>query len=375
MAFSVARFAALTRKEFQQLGRNRRLIVQLIVPPTLALVAFGFALNPEVKHMRVGVVDESRTPLSRELAMHLTAGRAFDVEAHYGSAREAAAALRAAEIDLAIIVPYHYQDTLARGQTAEVQVIIDAVNANAAGIAQSYLRQSAMSYSHGLRWRLAAGMTPPAAVSARSVPLYNPGLVHSWFFITGVMSTIIFINGSLLSSALTVKERETGTIEQLLMSPVQVWEALLSKTAPVLLLMLVVLLVSVSVGAAVFDLPQRGSWLLLLGSTSLAAIGGIGIGITIATFASTQQQAQLLTFLMIPPMVLISGTFTPLETMPEVLQYLSYVDPLRYMVRVLRGIALKGAGLNLLWPELAALGAIAATLYAVSAIRFRRQLR
>ena len=375
MAFSAVRFAALTRKEFQQLGRNRRLIVQLIVPPTLALVAFGFALNPEVKHMRVGVVDECHTPLSRELAAHLTASQAFDVEAHYGSARAAAAALRAAEIDLAIIVPLDYQDKLARGQTAEVQVIIDAVNANAAGIAKSYLNQSVLGYSRSLRWRLVPGVAPPAPVSASSVPLYNPGLVHSWFFITGVMSTIIFINGSLLSSALTVRERETGTIEQLLMSPVQVWEALLSKTTPVLLLMLVVLLVSVAVGAAVFDLPQRGSWPLLLFSTSLAAIGGIGIGITIATFAVTQQQAQLLTFLMIPPLVLISGTFSPIETMPQILQYISYVDPLRYMVRVLRGIALKGAGLELLWPELASLGAIAVTLYTVSALRFRRQLR
>ena len=375
MGFSVVRFAALTRKEFQQLGRNRRLIVQLIVPPTLALVVFGFALNPEVKHMRVGVVDECRTPLSRELTMHLTANEAFDVEAHYSSAPAAGAALRAGDINLAIIVPFDYQQRLERGQTAEVQVLIDAVNANAAGIAQSYLRLSAMSFGKSLRRRLAPVATPPASVSANSLPLYNPGLVHSWFFITGVMSTIIFINGSLLSSALTVRERETGTIEQLLMSPVQVWEALLSKTVPVLLLMLVVLLISMSVGAAIFDLPQRGSWPLLLFSTSLAAIGGIGIGITIATFSSTQQQAQLLTFLMIPPMVLISGTFSPVETMPDILQYLSFIDPLRYMVRVLRGIVLKGAGVELLWPQLAALGLIVASLYALSAVRYRRQLR
>jgi ABC-2 type transport system permease protein len=374
MVFSLSRFLALTRKEFIQLFRNRRLVVQLVIPPTVALIIFGYALNPEVKQLRVGVADESRTPLSREFIAHLTSNDAFQVIAHYGSSAAAAAALHARELDVAVVIPSTFAGLLAKGQTSEVQVIIDAVNANSAGIAQSYLAQASMQFSRMLEASRVASRPPPGARTA-SIPLYNPGLIHAWFFVTGVMSTIIFINASLVSSALTVREKETGAIEQLLMSPVQTLETLFGKTVPVLLLMLAVLLIAMAAGWLVFELPQRGSWLLLLFSTALAAIGGIGIGIFVATFSNTQRQAQLLTFFLLPPLVLLSGAFGAIETMPRILQYASSVDPLRYMVKLVRGIVLKGAGLELLWPQLAALGIIALLLYAVSAIRFRSQLR
>jgi ABC-2 type transport system permease protein len=152
-------------------------------------------------------------------------------------------------------------------------------------------------------------------------------------------------------------------------------EMLLAKTAPVLMVAIIVLLVAMAVGAAVFGLPMRGSWPLLLVSASLAAISGIGIGITVATFVSTQQQAQLVTFLLMPPLVLISGAFSVIETMPPVLQVLSVLDPIRYMVALLRGVVLKGAGLDVLWPQLAALFAFSQVLYGLSAWRFRGQLR
>jgi ABC-2 type transport system permease protein len=374
MVFSLSRFLALARKEFIQLFRNRRLVVQLVIPPTVALIIFGYALNPEVKQLRVGVADESHTPLSREFIAHLTSNRAFDVIAHYDSSARVAAALHAGELDVAVVIPRNFSELLAKRRAPEAQVIIDAVNANSAGIAQSYLAQASMHFSRIVE----ASRTParpPAGVRAAAIPLYNPGLVHAWFFVTGVMSTVIFINASLVSSALTVREKETGTIEQLLMSPVQTLETLFAKTVPVLLLMLVVLLIAMTAGWLVFDLPQRGSWPLLLFSTALAAIGGIGIGILVATFSSTQRQAQLLTFFLLPPLVLLSGAFGTIETMPRVLQWASYVDPLRYMVKLVRGIVLKGAGLELLWPPLAALGVIAFFLYGVSALRFRSQLR
>jgi ABC-2 type transport system permease protein len=366
MAFSPERYLALTRKEFIQLFRNRRLVIQLIIPPTLALIIFGFALNPEVKHLRTGVADENLTPVSREFLAHLTASRAFDVVAHYPSGGAAAAALARKELDLAITIPSSFAGQIARGQPAEAQVVIDAVNANSAAIAQSYLQQAAMSFGASARY---------APIQPSSIPFYNPGLIHAWYYITGVMGVFILVNSSLVASALTVREKETGTIEQILMSPVQSWEVLLAKTTPVLLLMLLVLLLAMTAGALVFQLPQRGSWVLLLASTAVAAIGGIGIGIFVATFSNTQQQAQLLTFFLLPPLVLISGAFAAVETMPDVLQYLSYLDPLRYLVKLIRGIVLKGAGLDLLWPQLAALAVIAAVLYSTSAIRFRSQLR
>src|SRR5437899_4674196 len=186
------------------------------------------------------------------------------------------------------------------------------------------------------------------------------------------MSMIMFINASLLASALAVKEKETGTIEQLLMTPAQTGEMLFAKTTPVFVLMMVVLFVSLVVGILVFGLPTRGDlWLFTLAG-ALAALSGIGIGVTIATVSKSQQQAQLLTFFVNPPLTLLSGATSPVSNMPEFFQKLSYLDPLRYMVTILRGVTLKDAPWTALWPNLLALTAFSVVLFAISAWRFRK---
>ncbi len=388
MLAALQRYRALTIKEFHQLRRNKRLLVQLIIPPTLVLMIFGFALNPEVQGLPVGIADESGTPDSRDLLSALTEFDAFKVVAHYGSAKDAEAALRRLDIEMAIIVPSDYATRLARGQTANVQVFIDAVNANSAAIARGYLSQAAADYNLRLRSERGAGAAalrsasltggqpvgPPFDLSVESIVLYNPGLIYPWFFVTGIMSVLMFLNGALVSSALAVREKELGTIEQLLMSPAQTPEVLLAKTTPVLIVLLADLVLALVVAVLVFDLPIRGSLLTLMFATTLAALAGTGIGITLATYSSTQQQAQLLTFFMLPPMVLLSGAFAPLESIPWFLRYLSLIDPLRYLVILVRGITLKGAGIALLWQPLAVLAGFAFALYGVSTWRFRKQL-
>jgi ABC-2 type transport system permease protein len=214
---------------------------------------------------------------------------------------------------------------------------------------------------------------PPGVPDVQAAYLYNPGLVTSWHYVTGVMSIIMFINASLVASALAVKEKETGTIEQLLMTPAQTGEMLLAKTSPVFILMMVVLFVSLVVGMLVFGLPVRGAvWLFALAG-ALAALAGIGIGVMIATVSKSQQQAQLLTFFVNPPLTLLSGATSPLENMPDFFQKLSYLDPLRYMVMIVRGVTLKNAPWSALWPNLLALVVFAIALFAVSAWRFRKQ--
>ncbi len=360
MRSNLRRWLALTRKEFQQLKKNRRLLVQLVLPPTFALMLFGFALDPNVKGLRLGVADYSQTQASRDLVSRLTANEAFTLSRWYLSSTEATAAIGRKDLDAVVVIPRDYAQSIARGQQAEVQVILDAVNANSASIGAAYLKQS---------------MLPVAAVDSRAAILYNPGGVHAWFFLTGVLSVMLFINAALVSSALTVREKELGTIEQLLMSPAQTAEVLLAKTAPVVMLMMIALLMGMAMSITVFDLPQRGSWVLLLFATALASVAGIGIGITIATFCENQQQAQLLTFFMMPPLVLISGAVAPIESMPDLLQALSVVDPLRYMAQLVRGIVLKGWGVAELWRQLAALATFSVVLFGVSAWRFRGQLR
>jgi ABC-2 type transport system permease protein len=386
MSAFIRRYLALLAKEVDQLRRNRVLLIQLMLPPTIVLVIFGYALNPKVRDLRMGIVDESFTTESRDFIDSLTENVNFNVTHQYTRVEEAEEALKSLDLDLFIVVPTDFGRTLQRGQTADVQVVIDAVDANTAQIAQGYLGLALQEYNSGTISPLVVGprrrvmlvnaahpAPPPGVPDVQSAYLYNPGLVASWHYVTGLMSIIMFINASLVASALAVKEKETGTIEQLLMTPAQTGEMLLAKTTPVFAVMMVVLFLSLGVGMLVFGLPVRGAvWLFAL-SGALAALAGIGIGVMVATVSKSQQQAQLLTFFVNPPLTLLSGATSPLENMPDFFQKLSYLDPLRYMVMIVRGVTLKSAPWSALWPNLLALMAFSVILFAISAWRFRKQ--
>src|SRR5215831_12190970 len=273
MAAFIRRYFALTMKEVQQLRRNRVLLIQLMLPPTIVLIIFGFALNPRVRDLRLGVVDQSMTTESQGFIDSLAQNVNFKVTNRFIRTQDAVDALRSLDLDLFIVIPTDFARTLARGQTADVQVVIDAVDANTAQIAQGYLRMALAEYNNsgggggGVQpakfregrtlVRSAHPSPPPGAPDVQPAFLYNPGLVTSWHYVTGVMSIIMFINASLVASALAVKEKETGTIEQLLMTPAQTGEMLLAKTSPVFVLMMIVLFLALGVGVLVFGLPVR----------------------------------------------------------------------------------------------------------------------
>jgi ABC-2 type transport system permease protein len=385
----IRRYLALLAKEVQQLKRNRVLVIQLMLPPTIVLVIFGYALNPKVRNLRTGIVDESVTVESRELVDALTRNVDFNVTHLYTRVEDAERALKSLDLDLFVVIPSDFSRTLNRGQTADVQVVIDAVDANTAQIAKGYLEMAVQQYNTA---NFAGGRSPtsdllrqivlvsaahpaplPGAPDVEAAYLYNPGLVTSWYYVTGVMSIIMFINASLVASALAVKEKEIGTIEQLLMTPAQTGEMLFAKATPVFVLMMVVLFLSLVVGMIVFGLPVRGDVWLFAFAGALAALAGIGIGILIATISKSQQQAQLLTFFVNPPLTLLSGATSPIENMPAFFQKLSYIDPLRYMVTIVRGVTLKHAPWDALWPNLLALLVFAIILFSLSAWRFRKQ--
>lgn len=380
------RYLALATKEVQQLRRNRGLLVQLMIPPTIVLVIFGFALNPKVRNLRLGVVDESLTAESRDFINALTENVNFKVTNLYTRPEDAEDALYSLDLDVFLVIPHDFARSLDRGQTASVQVVIDAVDANTAQIAQGYLGQALEEYNttsgiipvgeHRSRrtlLRAAHPAPPPGSVEVRPAYLYNPGLVTAWHYVTGVMSIIMFINASLVASALAVKEKETGTIEQLLMTPAQTGEMLFAKTSPVFVLMMVVMFVALTVAILVFDLPVRGALWLFTVAGAAAALAGIGIGVLVATVSKSQQQAQLLTFFVNPPITLLSGSTSPIENMPEFFQKLSYLDPLRYLVTVVRGVTLKDMPWSALWPNLVILMIFGVVLFSLSAWRFRKQ--
>jgi len=385
MPAAIRRYIALTTKEVQQLRRNRVLLIQLMLPPTIVLIIFGFALNPKVRDLRLGIVDESLTTESRGFVDSLTQNVDFEVVGQYRRAKDAEDALRSLDLDAFIVIPADFARTLGRGQTASVQVVVDAVDANTAQITQGYLGVALEEYNlsgsgvppeklraGSMLVRSAHPTPPPGVPQVRPAYIYNPGLVTTWYYVTGVMSIIMFINASLVASAFAVKEKETGTIEQLLMTPAQTGEMLLAKTSPVFVLMMVVLFAALIVGMLVFGLPVRGALWLFTVAGGFAALAGIGIGVMVATVSRSQQQAQLLTFFVNPPITLLSGATAPLDNMPEIFQKLSYIDPLRYMVTIVRGVTLKDSPWSALWPNLLALAIFSIVLFAISAWRFRK---
>jgi len=382
---AIRRYLALATKEVQQLRRNRVLLIQLLLPPTVVLIIFGYALNPKVRDLRLGIVDESLTAQSRNFVDALTENVNFEVTHRFLNAKQAEDAMKNLDLDLFVVVPGDFAVTLGRAETANVQVVIDAVDANTAQIAQGYMRSALDDYNAtrgaGSNVAFRARRTlarsthpsaPPGAPDVYPAYLYNPGLVTAWYYVSGLMSVIMFINASLVASALAVKEKETGTIEQLLMTPAQTGEMLLAKTSPVFVLMMVVLFAALGAATLVFGLPVRGALWLFTVAGAFAALAGIGIGVMIATVSRSQQQAQLLTFFVNPPLTMLSGATSPIENMPAIFQKLSYIDPLRYMVTIVRGVTLKNAPWEALWPNLAALAAFAVVLFAISAVRFRK---
>jgi ABC-2 type transport system permease protein len=365
------RVFALFLKELRQIGRNRRLVASLIVPPTLQILVFGFALNPEVHGLRLGVADESRTAESRELVSAFSESGAFRVAGSYESSGGLARALDAGELDAGLVVPPDFARLRARGETAGVQLLVDAVDSNKAEIAGGY----ASAIVAALNRHPAANVgRAPAEVAARVALFYNPGLRDDWFILTGIIGVLLILNGSLVAAAAMVKEKEAGTVEQLLMTPAGATEIVFAKVAPLFLLLSLDIWLALGLGWFVFGVPVRGSLLLLFAAGLLCIAAGVGVGTFIATFSGTQQQAQLMGFFANPPLALLSGALTPVEAMPGWLQPLTYLNPVRHFAVISRGVMLKGVGLGVLYPYFLALAGFAALLVGVSVWRFRRQL-
>lgn len=387
------RLWSLFVKEFHQIRRNRRLVVLLIIPPTLNIILFGLALNPTFENLRLGVVDYSRTPESRELVSAFTEGLVFQTKAYYASPAELGQAISRSELDAGLVVPRDFAEKRARRQTVEVQLLVDAVNANTATIAGGYAAriiaslnqkiamsrppqppQSTGNTSDALGVSVMTSAAVRATVTPRLTLLYNPGLKSSWFITTGMIGLLLVLQGSVVSSASLVREKEIGTVEQLLMTPAESSEIIIAKVAPLFLLLAIDIGLALGMAKLVFGVPVRGSLLLFFLSASLCVLCGIGLGMMIATFTRTQQQAQLMGFFTNPPLALLSGATTPIEAMPAWLQPVTALNPVKHFAIISRGILLKGSGVDVLYPELLALTAIALVMVSISAWRFRKQL-
>lgn len=376
------RIWTLFLKELRQIKADKKLVVSLILPPTLQLVIFGFALNPEVTNLRLGVVDESRTAASREVISAFVESRSFRVAEQFRSSDELGQALSAGKLDAGLIVPADFAKQRERRETARVQLLLDAVNSNTAGIAGGYAARIVAAINERI-----AQNSPAVSLQvegsaadirgrlvARIALLFNPGLESSWFIVTGVLGILLVLNGSIIGGAAMVKEKEAGTIEQLLMTPAQAVEIVTAKIGPLFALLSTQIVLALVVARLVFGLPIRGSLVLLFVAGMLCVLAGIGIGTFLATFSKSQQQAQLMSFFVNPPLSMLSGATTPVEAMPEWMQPFTLLNPISHFAIIARGVLIKGAGIEAIWPHMLALVGFAVALVGVGAWRFRKQL-
>ena len=377
------RLRALIKKEFNQIGRDRRLQLSLILPPVLQLTLFGFALSANVTDVRLAVEDDSHSPESRELISTLTQSKSFQLAGYYSSVDQLGDAVSRGDADAGVVVPYDYARDLARKRPTTVQFLLNATNANTATISRAYAQGIVQSYNNGLRsqgTQVSVIQTDTADLARRGqvqlMPafLYNPGLVDSWFIVTGVLGLLLILNSSLVASAAMVREREAGTIEQLLMSPANTTEIIIAKIAPLFLLLSLMMLVAIGVIRFVFGVPFHGGLLLLLGAGSMCILSGISIGTVIATFSKSAQQAQLTAFFINPPLSSLSGALNPVEAMPKWLQPVTVFNPVHHFAVIVRGSMLKGSGIVDLWPNFLALLLFTVVLVSLSISRFRKQL-
>src|SRR5438128_1071678 len=367
------RFWALALKELRQICRDRRLTISLIVPPTLQILLFGFALDSDVRNLKLGIVDESRTLESRELISVLTQNRTFRLAGSYETAATLGEALSIGRLDVGVVVPYDFARRRMRGRPATVQVLLNAANANTAQIAQGYVEGAVAFLNRGVNNRdLNGGRAAP--VELRTAFLYNPGLVNAWFVVTGVFGTLIILNGSLVSAATMIREKERGTVEQLLMTPASALEVVTAKIVPLFVLLMVMVALVLAVARLVFGVPLRGNPALVLAACACCVLTGIGLGTLTSTFARSASQTQLIRFFINPPLAMLSGGLTPIEAMPKWVQPVTLFNPIAHFATIARSVLIKGGGLDVVYPNLLALIALASLFVGISAWRFRRQL-
>ena len=372
-----SRFWALFKKEFAQIFRNRQLVIQLLVPPTAFLIIFGFALSPDFQNLKVGITDYSNSRAAREFIEIFKQTDAFVVSRYYTNQEDMVSDLATGKLIVGITIPPEFADDIARRRTASVQALYDAVDANTARIASNYINQLVSDYN-ALQLNTRSSNASTAGqrdrVSSQTSVFYNPGLETSWFIVSGTIGILLTVIGSQAAASLVVREKEAGTIEQLMMTPASNIEAILAKVCPLLVLLTCDVFIALILARLVFSLPLRGNLLLLLIISVLYFWVGISIGILIATYSKSEQQTQLTAFFVNPPLVLLSGATTPITSMPTFVQWLTYLDPMRYFIEVCRGVLLKGVGLEALWHQVLTLVIFATVLMSLSIRQFRQQL-
>jgi len=372
------RLYALIKKEFRQYRRDRRMVVLTIFAPILQLALLGYAANLDVKDLPVAVCDQDLSTESSLLIAEVEHSGYFLIPARTQRGDDLVPLLDRGVAQLALHIPYGFEQDTLKG-TGLVQIIVDGSDANSAGIGAGYL--SGLVSQHGARamtraqTRAGGPLVTLPRLELRPRALYNPSLQSVYYTVPGVMGLVLLVITGMLTALSIVREREAGTLEQMMVTPIRPWEVMLGKLIPYGLLASIDVLVVLMVVILWFKVPLRGSFWFLLAATLLFLLTCLGIGLLVSTVSRTQQQAQMTMFLVAMASVTFSGFVFPIRNMPEWMQTVTYAIPLRYFLVIIRSVMLKGSGFLELWPEVAALACFAVGLVGAGAAAFRKHLQ
>ncbi len=379
------RVREIVRKEFIQVLRDPRMRGVLFIPPLIQLLIYGYTVNLDIENSRIAWMDQDRTPQSRELLAGFQGSPRFTIVAAPLSEEQAQNLLDRGQVQAVIRVLPGFGRDIERGRPVSVQILVDGANSNTASLVSSYASSVIANYSGKImlaqqNMRIMA-RSPAAApnfsapgIAARTRVWFNPDLESRNYFVPGVVVNIIMIVTLSLTAQAIVREKEIGTMEQLMVTPIRPIELIIGKTLPFAIIGLFDVVLVISAALLIFRTPLRGSPVLLLFCSILFLLTTLGAGLFLSTISRTQQQAVMSSFFFTAPAFMLSGFAFPIRNMPLPVQYLTYLNPLRYFIEIVRGIFLKGVGIAVLWPQMVALLVYGIAILGLSAARFRKRL-
>jgi ABC-2 type transport system permease protein len=372
------RIQTVLRKEFRSVLRDPRMRMVILGLPVIQTLIFGYAVSLDVRHVRLAVLDRDQTPASRALVSRFTGSAYFDLVACPRDESEARRLVDASHAAAVLQIDSGFERVLHGGRTAVAQLIVDGSDSNTARFVVNYSAQIAASFDRSLvlerALRQGGRSLEVGTVDLRSRAWFNADLESRNYYVPGIIANLVMLVSLMLTSMAIVREKEAGTIEQILVTPIRPVEFILGKCAPFAVIGFLNVGLVALVGLYWFDIPLRGSFPLLLLGTAFFLLITLGIGLFISTVSETQQQAMMTTFFFFFPAMLFSGFIFPIANMPAVIRWLSFADPLRYYLVIIRGIFLKGIGLDLLWTQFLALLIIGGSVLPFAVKRFHKTL-
>lgn len=365
-------------KEFIQTFRDPKMMGIIFMMPIVQVLVFGYAVTTDVRNVKTAIHDLDNSVVSRELISRFEKSGYFDVVEHVENDARATEMIDRDEVKAVLRVNKGFGESLRAGRTAELQVIVDGTDSNTAGIVLDYSSKISLRFSQKVLMtrftRIRGPAQKPGHVTLETRAWFNENLESRNFYVPGVIAIIVMLITLMLTSMAVVREKEIGTMEQIMVTPIRPFEFILGKTVPFALIGYVDVVLITVIGVFWFEVPIRGSLPLLFGATSLYLMTTLGVGLLISTVSSTQQQAMMSTFFFYFPAVLLSGFMFPISNMPTVVQWFTYLNPLRYFLVIIRGVFLKGVGLEILWPQMAALAIMGVATLWMASSRFQKTL-